>query len=49
MKKKRDFVDRLLEYGAGFALLFLVVTALSISMTIFFVFLALVVFLDRLN
>lgn len=49
MKKKRDFVDRLLEYGAGFALLFLVVTVLSISMTVFFVFLALVLFLDRIN
>jgi len=49
MKKKRDFIDRLLEYGAGFALLFLVVTVLSVSMTIFLAFLALVVFLDRLQ
>lgn len=49
MKKKRDFVDRLIEYGVGFALLFLVVATLSISMTIFFAFLALVVFLDRIN
>lgn len=49
MKKKRDFIDRLIEYGAGFALLFLVLTTLSIAMTVFFAFLALAVFLDRLH
>lgn len=49
MKKKPDFTDRLLEYGAGFALVFLVVTALSISMVVFFGIVALAVFLDRLH
>lgn len=49
MKKKPDFTDRLIEYGAGFALLFLVVTALSMSMIVFFGVVALAVFLDRLN
>lgn len=49
MKNKPDFTDRLIEYGAGFALFFLVVTALSISMIVFFGVVALAVFLDRLN
>ena len=49
MKKKPDFTDRLLEYGVGFALTFLVIAALSISMVIFFGIVVLAVFLDRLH
>jgi len=49
MKKKPDFTDRLLEFGVGFALVFLVITALSISMVVFFVLVALAAFLDRLH
>ncbi len=49
MKKKPDFTDRLLEYGLGFALVFLVITTLSISMVVFFGIVVLAVFLDRLH
>lgn len=49
MKKKRDFVDRLMSYGVGFALFFLTTATLSVSMLIFLGVLALVIFLDQLN
>lgn len=49
MKKKRDFVDRLLDYGVGFALLFLVIVALSISTVIFLCVLAVALFIQRLH